>query len=202
MKNAFKLFDFMGTPVYLKYWFFILLPLFMPSFTEQGFLIGLNYFISIFIAVLVHELAHTTMAKKLNHYVDNVYLDVFNGAASIDTTYSTYKDTILIVIVGPLSNIILYFIGHSLGLEIFTKINLFLFIFNILPIYPMDGGRICKAICQWATKPSIGRKINGYISIITSLLLLIFSIIGGFIIMGIFTILFGFYSYKEIVQKY
>ena len=202
MKNAFTLFDFMGTPVYLKYWFFILLPLFMPSFTEQGFLIGLNYFISIFIAVLVHELAHTTMAKKLNHYVDNVYLDVFNGAASIDTTYSTYKDTILIVIVGPLSNIILYFIGHSLGLEIFTKINLFLFIFNILPIYPMDGGRICKAICQWATKPSIGRKINGYISIITSLLLLIFSIIGGFIIMGIFTILFGFYSYKEIVQKY
>lgn len=46
MKNAIKLFDFEGTPVYLKYWFFILL------------LLGIDKFISIFIAVLVHELAH------------------------------------------------------------------------------------------------------------------------------------------------
>lgn len=205
MKNTFKLFDFMGTPVYLKYWFFILLPLFMlqnGGFTEQGFSIGLNYFVSIFVAVLVHELAHTAVAKKLNHYVDHVYLDVFNGAAAVDTTYSAYKDTILIIAAGPLSNLVLYFIGHSLGLDIFCTINMFLFIFNILPIYPMDGGRICKAICQWLTKPSIGRKINGYISIVFSSLLFIFSIMGGLIIMAIFAVLFGYYSYKEIVQKY
>ena len=134
MKNAFKLFDFMGTPVYLKYWFFILLPLFMlqsGGFTEQGFLTGLDWFLSIFAAVLLHELAHTAVAKKLNHPVDHVYLDVFNGAAAIDTTYSSYKDTILIVLAGPLSNLVLWIIGSYLGLDIFVQVNMFLFIFNI-----------------------------------------------------------------------
>ena len=205
MKNTFKLFDFMETPVYLKYWFFILLPLFIlqsGGFTEQGLLTGLDLFLSIFVAVLIHELAHTAVAKKLKHSVEHVYLDVFNGAAAIDTTYLAYKDTILIVLAGPLSNLVLYFIGYYLGLDIFSSVNIFLFIFNILPIYPMDGGRICKAICQWVTKPSIGRKINGYISIVFSILLFIFSIMASYLLMAIFAALFVFYSYKEIEQKY
>ena len=189
----------MGTPVYLKYWFFILLPLFM---LQSDFNTALNYFLSIFGAVLIHELAHTAVAKKLNHPVDHVYLDVFNGAAAIDTTYSSYKDTILIVFAGPLSNLILYFIGYYLDLSIFSMVNLFLFVFNILPIYPMDGGRICKAICQWITKPSVGRKINGYISIVSSILLFVFSIMTHNLLMAVFSALFVFYSYKEIEQKY
>ena len=199
MKNSFKLFDFMGTPVYLKYWFFIL---FAILFMQYDFNTSLDYFLSIFVAVLVHELAHTVVAKKFNHYVEHVYLDLLNGAAAIDTTYSPYNQTILIVAAGPLSNLALWFIGSYLGLDIFTQINMFLFIFNILPIYPMDGGRICKAICQWLTKPSIGRKINGYISIVASGLLFILSIMTANVIMALFAALFVFLSYKEIGQKY
>ena len=199
MKNAFKLFYFMGTPVYLKYWFFILLPLFM---LQNDFSTSIDWFLSIFVAVLVHELAHTAVAKKFNHYVEHVYLDVFNGAAAIDTTYSPYNQTILIVAAGPLSNLVLWFIGSYLGLDIFSQVNMFLFIFNILPIYPMDGGRICKVICQWMTKPSIGRKINGYISIVASGLLFILSIMTGHVIMALFAAFFIFLSYKEIEQKY
>ena len=199
MKNSFKLFDFMGTPVYLKYWFFIL---FAILFMQYDFNTSLDYFLSIFVAVLVHELAHTVVAKKFNHYVEHVYLDLLNGAAAIDTTYSPYNQTILIVAAGPLSNLALWFIGSYLGLDIFAQINMFLFIFNILPIYPMDGGRICKAICQWLTKPSIGRKINGCISIVASGLLFILSIMTTSVIMALFATLFVFLSYKEIVQKY
>jgi stage IV sporulation protein FB len=199
MKNAFKLFDFMGTPVYIKYWFFILFVIFLMQY---DFNTALNYFLSFFVAILVHELAHTAVAKKFNHYVEHVYLDVFNGAAAIDTTYSPYSQTILIVAAGPLSNLVLWFIGSYLGLDVFAQVNMFLFIFNILPIYPMDGGRICKAICQWLTKPSIGRKINGYISIVASGLLFILSIMTGNVLMALFATLFVFISYKEIVQKY
>jgi stage IV sporulation protein FB len=189
----------MGTPVYLKYWFFILFAL---LFMQYDFNTSLNYFVSIFVAVLVHELAHTVVAKKFNHYVEHVYLDLLNGAAAIDTTYSPYNQTILIVAAGPISNLILYFIGSYLGLDVFAQINMFLFIFNILPIYPMDGGRICKAICQWLTKPSIGRKINGCISIVASVLLFILSIMTANVIMALFAALFVFLSYKEIEQKY
>lgn len=199
MKNSFKLFDFMGTPVYLKYWFFILFTILLIQF---DFLTSLNYFISVFVVVLLHELAHTVVAKKFNHPVDHVYLDLFNGAAAIDTTYSPYNQTILIYVAGPLSNLVLYFIGSYLELDIFSNINLFLFAFNILPIYPMDGGRICKAICQWITKPSLGRIINGYISIVSSLLLFIVSAITHNFVIVLFSALFIFYSYNEIKQKY
>ena len=197
MKNAIKLFDFEGTPVYLKYWFFILL------------LLGIDKFISIFIAVLVHELAHTYMAKKLNHYVDHVYLDLLNGAAAIDTSYSSYKDTIKIVAAGPISNLLLFGIGSLLMsvipssfLETFCFINILLFIFNILPIYPLDGGRISKACMQWLTTPSTGRKYNGYLSMVTSILLMIFGIYSQDIILSLFCIFFIYIAYKEITQLY
>lgn len=197
MKNAIKLFDFEGTPVYLKYWFFILL------------LLGIDKFISIFIAVLVHELAHTYVAKKLNHYVDHVYLDLLNGAAAIDTSYSSYKDTIKIVAAGPISNLLLFGIGSFLMsvipssfLETFCFINILLFIFNILPIYPLDGGRISKACMQWLTKPSTGRKYNGYLSMVTSILLMIFGIYSRDIILSLFCIFFVYIAYKEITQLY
>lgn len=205
MKNALKLFDFMGTPVYIKYWFFFLLPLVIVQsggFTQDGITTGLQWFISIFVAVLLHELAHTAVARKLDHNVEYVYLDIFNGAAAIDTTYSSYRDTILIVIAGPLTNLVLSFIGFYLELNIFIYINIFMFAFNILPIYPMDGGRICKAICQWVTKPSIGRRINGYISLVASLLLLVFSIYKESFLFIIFAILFIYYSIQEINQKH
>lgn len=197
MKNAIKLFDFEGTPVYLKYWFFILL------------LLGIDKFISIFIAVLVHELAHTYVAKKLNHYVDHVYLDLLNGAAAIDTSYSSYKDTIKIVAAGPISNLLLFGIGSLLMsvipssfLETFCFINILLFIFNILPIYPLDGGRISKACMQWLTTPSTGRKYNGYLSMVTSILLMIFGIYSQDIILSLFCIFFVYIAYKEITQLY
>lgn len=197
MKNAIKLFDFEGTPVYLKYWFFILL------------LLGIDKFISIFIAVLVHELAHTYVAKKLNHYVDHVYLDLLNGAAAIDTSYSSYKDTIKIVAAGPISNLLLFGIGSFLMsvipssfLETFCFINILLFIFNILPIYPLDGGRISKACMQWLTTPSTGRKYNGYLSMVTSILLMIFVIYSQDIILSLFCIFFIYIAYKEITQLY
>jgi Zn-dependent protease len=202
MKNAFKLFDFMGTPVYLKYWFFLFL------------LFGINTFVTFFIAVLVHELAHTYVAKKFNLPVSSVVLDFLFGSAGIDTNYTPYGQTILISIAGPLSNLLLSGLGWLLlnnggadtflasFLLTFTSYNFILFIFNILPIYPMDGGRISKAICQWVTKPTIGRKINGVISIISSILLLVFSIYSEMYIMAIFCLLFIYMGYTEIEQKY
>ena len=99
MKNSFKLFDFMGTPVYLRYWFFLFL------------LFGVNTFVTFFIAVLVHELAHTYVARKFNLPVSSVVLDFLAGSAGIDTTYTPYGQTILIAVAGPVSNLLLSGLG-------------------------------------------------------------------------------------------
>lgn len=208
MKNKFKLFDFMGTPVYLKYWFFILL-LFVNF--------DISLFISVFIAVLIHELAHTYVARKLNYYVSEIYLDIFHGAARIDTASQfRHKHNLMITSAGPLSNIVLFFIIFLLMipfpdvkfLQDMKLVNLVLFFFNILPIYPMDGGRITKALFS-ITLDALGVKrankkaklYNGVLSMIMTVLLLVFSIVFGFYFIAIFSLLFIYTSYREIVDK-
>jgi Zn-dependent protease len=202
MKNSFKLFDFMGTPVYLKYWFFLFL------------LFGINEFIIFFISILIHELAHTYTAIKLKRPVENVCLDFLFGSAKINTDDSNYKDIILISIAGPLSNLVLFVISYLIVdfinsdifiygfLKLFLFYNLLMFIGNMLPIYPIDGGRIIKAICQWTTNPTIGRKISGTISIISSIILLIFSLYLSMYILSIFCLLFIYLGYNELKEKY
>ncbi len=198
MKNAFKLFDFMGTPVYLKYWFFVFL------------LAGPAIFFALLISVLIHELAHTHMATKRGYKVDHVFIDLFVGGASIDMERLSYKDTILISVVGPLSNLVLSMLGYAYTLYVgdsgfvvlFTTMNFYFFAFNILPIFPMDGGRISKALLQMVTKPSLGRKINGYLSIFTSLLLIAFAVYMNMPILGFFSVFFIFIGYTEIKLKY
>jgi len=202
MRNSFKLFDFMGTPVYLKYWFFLFL------------LFGINEFIIFFISILIHELAHTYVAIKLKRPVENVCLDFLFGSAKINTDDTNYRDIILIAIAGPLSNLVLFIISYSIVgiisedifiygfLKLFIFYNILMFIGNMLPIYPIDGGRIIKAICQWTTNPTIGRKISSIISIISSIILLIFSLYSSMYILSIFCLLFIYIGYIEITEKY
>lgn len=208
MKNAFKLFDFMGTPVYLKYWFFTLL-LFV------GF--DISFFIAIFVAVMVHELAHTFVARKLNYFVSAVYLDLFYGAAQVDTAYQyRLKDSLKIVGAGPLSNLIMLGIGTLILTQFpdlkfvmdLNKINWILFIFNILPIYPLDGGRMSKALlCLFfdaVGQPRANRKgkyWNGILSLVTSVALLAYCVLNSMFVLAIFSLLFIYMSYNEIVDK-
>lgn len=208
MSNAFKLFDFMKTPVYLRYWFFAIL-LFV------GFDISL--FISIFISVLVHELAHTYVAKKLNYHVSSVALDVFYGSAQVDSSYQyRHKHSLLIVGAGPLSNLLLfgicfiallYFPDNKFIMDL-SFVNILLFVFNILPIYPMDGGRISKSlICLALDKMGIvkankkGKMYNGVLSLFTSVALMIFCINAKMFILALFSIAFIYFSYLEITNK-
>lgn len=208
MKNAFKLFDFKGTPVYLKYWFFLIL-LFIDF--------NLSFFIAIFIAVLVHELAHTFVAKKLNYHVEKVFIDLFYGGAEVDLSYQyRHKDSILIIGAGPISNLIMYLLGYLIIIQFpnltfindLNIVNLFLFLFNILPIYPMDGGRITKALfCIGLDKMGVkspnkkGKLYNGYLSLFTVVILLIFCIVSNLWFLSIFSIFFIYTSYNEIVNK-
>lgn len=208
MENAFKLFDFMGTPVYLKYWFFAIL-LFV------GF--DINLFIAIFVAVMVHELSHTYVARKLNYFVSSVHLDLFYGAAQVDTAYQyRHNHSLMIVGAGPLSNLIMLCIG-TLILMYFpdlkfiadlNKVNWVLFIFNILPIYPLDGGRMSKALlCIFFDKigmPRANRKgkyWNGILSLVTSVALLAYCVLNSMFLLAIFSLLFIYMSYNEIVDK-
>lgn len=207
MKNAWKLFEYKDTPVYLKYWFFGIM-LFVP----------LTWVISIFIAILIHELSHVRTAKKLGYKTDYVFIDIFHGGALIDGRYAeNNKDNLLIALAGPLSNLFLalgsfliatLFVSLDQDVNIsspvtiflaeFTGINLLLFLFNLIPIYPLDGGRISKSLFRMMFGKDRGRKINGFLSLTLSLVALTYSIINFDIILIIFSIIFMIASFNEL----
>ena len=184
-----KLFTFRGVPVTLSLWFLLLLPMVNFQF---------DVFISAFIAILVHEMAHTFMAQHLGYGAYGINIGLFAGQAQVDSNMHT-RDNIKVIAAGPLSNLLLAIIGLSLGFEVFFTVNFFLFIFNILPIYPMDGGHICKDLLMLNMRNR--RKafqLSMYISFTTSAFLLIFGIFSGSIMVSIFACIFGYYALKEL----
>jgi len=116
-----------------------------------------------FLSVLLHEVGHAVVAKKFNYKVKKVKLFIFGGISEITEEPKNPKEEFFISAAGPAvtfllafffyglayltkGNIYLYALFHYLGL-----INLILGIFNILPGFPLDGGRILRAII-WKRK--------------------------------------------------
>lgn len=191
-----KLFDFQGIPVYLKLWFLLL-------FAWLPF----SYVITIFISILVHELAHAYVANKLGYNVFKVYIGLFNGAAEMNLSQIHERDSIKIVAAGPLSNLILFFaslIFISAGysnqfITDFANVNLLLLIFNIIPIYPLDGGRLLRdGLYLLIKNRKLSVMISSYVSLALSSLLLVFAISTMNILLGIFAGLFIYLSIKEL----
>jgi stage IV sporulation protein FB len=193
MKQSIKLFNFQGTPVILSIWFLLIF-----------ILSSISFGVSIFIAVLIHELAHAWVANIKGYRVYSINIDLLSGSAVIDNNMHE-KDSIPITAAGPISNLLLTFIGYialSLFPDVifisdFIKVNLLLFIFNILPIYPMDGGRIFKdfLILKMRSRYKANR-ISGLTSLITSTILLVFSLFTVNFIMILFSGYFCYLSLK------
>jgi Zn-dependent protease len=201
MKTSFKLFDFLGTPVELSFWFFLLF-LWMP----------VSWVIAIFISVLIHELAHAYVAIHKGWQVYGVRVDLFTGSAAVDTNIHE-RDSIPVVAAGPLSNLALSVISIPLYLifaetnpafanfmNVFFVVNIFMFFFNILPIYPMDGGRLLKDFLFLKMKNNrrLAKKIAGSVSLLFSVALLVYSISVMATIMILFSALFIYSALVEL----
>jgi Zn-dependent protease len=201
MKTSFKLFDFAGAPVNISLWFFLLF-LFVPF----------SYVIAIFISVLIHELAHAYVAHSKGWQVYEIRVDLFTGSAAVDTNIPE-RDSIPVVAAGPLSNlalavlsILLYAIFGQTSpmfgdfINDFFIVNIFMFVFNILPIYPMDVGRLLKdfLFLKMRSNRVLARKIAGGVSLVFATALLAYSISISAIIMAIFSLLFIYAALVEL----
>ena len=114
------------------------------------FLLMLNYLF----ALILHELAHMLIASKRGYKIKYVKLSMFGLSVQLDEEIAS-QDAFAINIAGPLCNLILsvvclacFVIWPSLNgvLNRFCSCNLVLAFFNLLPVYPLDGGKIFKNI--------------------------------------------------------
>ncbi|HEY31791.1 MAG TPA: CBS domain-containing protein [Dehalococcoidia bacterium] len=161
-------------------------------------------------SVLAHELMHSIVAQKLGITVPSITLFIFGGVAQISEEPKTPKDELRIALAGPLTSIalgfvfwaILYWLGpHSQFIEGVSWwlcwINLSLAVFNLIPGFPLDGGRVLRSVLWWrnqnlrrATKiaSNIGRGV-GYLFIFGG----IFLIFQGLWINGLLLALIGWF---------
>jgi len=119
----------------------------------QGFIAGLILALVVFGSVLLHELGHAVVARKLKVPIAGIELQFFGGVAKMAGTPRSARDEIKIAAAGPAVSFMLAGMGLLLlfllpfeGLGLFAGVNLILGTFNLLPALPMDGGRIFRAI--------------------------------------------------------
>lgn len=173
----------------------------------QSYLLGLVVAIGLFVSVLIHELAHSIVSIKNGVNVNEISLWIFGGVSQMEEIPKDPNLEIKISAVGPLSSLgvaLAAFIGGVLAVNdvlVFTLlylsfINLFLAGFNLIPAFPMDGGRILRALLakrySYVKATSRAASIGKFFAVL-------FAIVGFFV--NIFLILIAFFIYMAASQE-
>lgn len=188
--NLIQIFKLWGVPTKLHISFTIAVILLFIYFGTLGFIQFIYQTIMIMIlmfCLISHEYGHALAAKRYDITTHDIVITPVGGVARIVNLFANPKQEIVIAIAGPLVNIVYFCIGMLLyAFEIpyvhyfvyyFCLINIIMGVFNLIPAYPMDGGRVLRAILTYVTKDKI---ISHKISIMISQFISVCFIILGF----------------------
>ena len=181
-----------------------------PGWTPaQQWSVGVFTSVLFFASLLFHELAHSVVAQHYKIRVLSITLFIFGGVASIERDPSKAIQEFNIAIAGPLASGILA--GAFFGMYLLFpssqtvaalsdwlwKTNAMLAIFNLLPGFPLDGGRIFRAIIWGATKNfSKATRVagaSGRLIAYAMILLGGFGVFKGYLAPGLWSVFIGFF---------
>jgi Zn-dependent protease len=154
MFKSWRLGRMFGFPVEINLSFLLLLAV---VFVAYGGVAGVLVVGLAFGSVLLHELGHALVARRLGVHVSGIELSFFGGAAKMVQMPRSADREIAIAAAGPAVSLMLGGAGLGLGLLLHATllgqffamigwINLVLAGFNLIPALPMDGGRILRAL--------------------------------------------------------
>lgn len=139
-----------------------------------------GYFEIVFLTILsitIHELGHFLTASLLKLKVSEIKIFMFGGVTILDENLTIdIKKELLTLIMGPLTQIlfsILIFIIYKNGninirtWNLFLNINILLLSFNLLPVLPLDGGKLINNLLDTTFSYNISHKISIIISLLT-----------------------------------
>jgi Zn-dependent protease len=150
-----------GIPIRAHILLLIALPLFMTWFATPNPLMRLVGAIGLFTSVALHELGHSIVAQRKGSHIQEIVLYPFGGAARMSNIPSRPADEILVALAGPAVSLVLGLAGIFIGFNIYMSrpegapypltlqlgaVNIVLFVFNLFPVFPMDGGRVLRAV--------------------------------------------------------
>jgi Zn-dependent protease/predicted transcriptional regulator len=239
--KGFRLFRLGGIPIIIDYSWFIIFFLVIFTMVESDFalvdrrftviqysIMGVSAATLFFISVLLHELAHSFVAMKYGIRVTGIRLFLFGGLAQVSSEPESGRHEFLIALAGPATSMMLGFgFGALFGLMFLAgrlgpaaavawyvaAANILLGLFNMIPGFPLDGGRVLRAILwdRWgnltrATRvvSQIGNSFAVFLIFLGALLFLVAqSLLSGLwlVFLGLFMKQSALGSYQAVVIR-
>jgi Zn-dependent protease/CBS domain-containing protein len=195
--------------------------------TRTYWIMGVTGAIGLFLSIIVHEFSHSVVARRQGIPMKGITLFIFGGVAEMGDEPPSPKAEFLMSAAGPISSILiagLFYGVFRLGVHggwpeavngtmgYLAFINLILAAFNLVPAFPLDGGRILrsglwayKGNLRWATRVSsaIGSGFGIFLIIMGVFQVLSGNFVGGmwWFLIGLFVNMAAKSSYQQLLVR-
>lgn len=238
--KRFKLFRLLGFEVRIDLtWLFLALlvtwtlakgvfPFYFPELAPSTYWwMGASGTLGLLVSIVFHELCHSLVARRYGLPIKGITLFIFGGVAEMEEEPPSPKAEFLMAIAGPIASYVLslaFFAAHTLvnqlvwpesvtGVLVYLAyINFLLATFNLIPAFPLDGGRMLRALLwgwkrnlRWATRisSSIGSGFG-----LALIALAVLAVVSGNFVTGMWWFLIGLFiraaagmSYERLLMQ-
>jgi len=172
-----------------------------------------------FASVLGHELSHSLIAMRQGGKVRSITLFIFGGIAQIAEEPDNPRKEFVMAIMGPVSSLVIAFVFFIIWVSLrsisepigalaryLAIINVILAVFNLIPGFPLDGGRVLRAVI-WSTSKNLktATRIASRVGQSIAVLFILFGILlifRGLWLNGFWFIFIGWFLYSAAVKSY
>jgi Zn-dependent protease/predicted transcriptional regulator len=232
-RNSVKLFRLLGFEVKIDWSWIILAALIIWSLsaglfpyqykhlsTQTYWLMGVAGALGLFLSIILHELSHSIVARKFGMPMKGITLFIFGGVAEMTDEPVSPKAEFVMAVVGPLSSLTIALILYGIYLASQTMIpepvqgvigylaliNVILAVFNMMPAFPLDGGRVLRSVL-WHRKNNLqtATRVSSKIGSGFGVVLIIFGVFNIFnrnFVGGMWWVLIGMFLYSAAGMSY
>jgi Zn-dependent protease len=227
MNWSFRVARVAGIDIKIHITFFLILILgafLIPGSGIQGMLFGITLILLLFFCVTLHELGHSLAAQYFGIPVREIILLPLGGVALLGRNPSKPSHELLIALAGPLVNVLIAAVlwlivgpassigegalteGSAMSLSLTTLLqwllsaNIALAVFNMIPAFPLDGGRVFRAILAMFVNYQQATRIATFVGQIIAVGLGVFAILNGSILLALVAVFVFFGAGQENVE--
>jgi Zn-dependent protease/CBS domain-containing protein len=180
------------------------------------YILGAIITLGLFVGVLIHEMAHSVLAMHRGIKINSITLLIFGGISSMEEEMPDPRIEFPMALVGPITSLVVGLVSLGFmylfsivvtdpplrGLLVYTfgylgLLNVFLFAFNLLPAFPMDGGRVLRA---WLARRMSLPRATKIASDVGKIFAVLFGVLGIFLLNPILIII-AFFIYIGASQE-
>jgi Zn-dependent protease/CBS domain-containing protein len=183
--------------------------------------------LGLFVSIVFHEFCHSLVARRFGMDMKGITLFIFGGVAEMNDEPPSAKAEFFMAIAGPISSVVLGGLLYSVGLlgrriawpdsavavlSYLSLLNVILAVFNMVPAFPLDGGRVLRSALwkikgdlRWATRvaSAFGSAFGMFLIVLGVLSFIAGGFIGGvwYFLIGMFIRAASRMSYQQVLMR-